>query len=374
MHNGMGLPGPDDHVDAWEELAVDYLDGRLGEEQRAVVAQHLEGCAACQARVDEQWAMASLARAVPEMEPPPGLEAAVLEKLGLGVLVPFPMAEPAVIAEAGPATVALERAGDARRSPRSLRQRFFGRPRVWLPAAAALLLVAVTLASLPAAQRAARQTGTADKAMVSESGSGQTTTATLLRGATTTSAAGRSTSGPSAGGALTTALPTAPPAGRSTVLGTQSSGVGAAGTVSGSGALAPTGPAQAPYLVEARSAFGTAASPAALVSTTLDIPPLPSSLWLEGPTFALFVPQHDVSALLRRLQSTGLDLTVLGHQSFIPGSPVAIIAHAWEGFPALVQMDVIDPRGPVFAITGAAGDSWEVTRGEDLLIVLTMSY
>jgi hypothetical protein len=69
------------HIDDWEEVAVDYLDGRLDEGTRASVDSHLHGCPRCAARMQAQQGMMGFLRTAPSEEAPSDLEDAVLRAL-----------------------------------------------------------------------------------------------------------------------------------------------------------------------------------------------------------------------------------------------------------------------------------------------------
>jgi hypothetical protein len=53
----------------FEEQTVDYLADELGDEQRAALEQHLEGCAGCRTRLEDYRLIVSTYRELPEVEP-----------------------------------------------------------------------------------------------------------------------------------------------------------------------------------------------------------------------------------------------------------------------------------------------------------------
>jgi len=72
---------PQEHVEQWAELAVDYLDGNLDPATQAAVEAHLSSCADCARRLEEQRRVAERLRQTPALDPPAWLEKAVLEEI-----------------------------------------------------------------------------------------------------------------------------------------------------------------------------------------------------------------------------------------------------------------------------------------------------
>ncbi len=116
-----------DHVDAWEELAIDYLDDRLDPRTKAAIDQHLAGCADCASRLHLQQMAIDCIQALPLKEPPPALEAAVISE----ALFPSRSARPI-------GHIGLER------PPRWSDSWQRGR-RSWIPASAIVAIVLVAL-------------------------------------------------------------------------------------------------------------------------------------------------------------------------------------------------------------------------------------
>lgn len=116
-----------DHVDAWEELAIDYLDGRLDPRTKTAIDQHLAGCPACASRLQLQQVAIDYIQALPLKNAPPALEDAVVSE----ALFPSRPAQPV-------RDIGLER--PARWSDSWQRRRSS-----WIPASAivAIVLVAV---------------------------------------------------------------------------------------------------------------------------------------------------------------------------------------------------------------------------------------
>lgn len=73
-----GLTG---HMDDWEALAVDYLDGRLDPESKAAVELHLDGCPECSSRLRGQQGALAFLQAVPLEVAPPELEDSILDEV-----------------------------------------------------------------------------------------------------------------------------------------------------------------------------------------------------------------------------------------------------------------------------------------------------
>jgi len=132
------------HIEEWEHLALDLLEGTLPPVTRAALYSHIDRCPRCRELLDEQQQVSSLLSAVPLMEPPTRIEHNVL-----GADRP------------GSAARGLEdRARASRR--RSIM-------RTWLPAAAVLVMTVVAVATY---QQAFPRGGEADLAI-----KGQTTAA-----------------------------------------------------------------------------------------------------------------------------------------------------------------------------------------------------
>lgn len=132
--------GATDHVEEWEDLALDLLDGTLPPATRAALDSHIERCPGCRESLDEQRRVREVLSAAPLMEPPSRIARSIL---------------PAERPRSAPRSLG-ERAGPARR--RSMM-------RTWLPAAAVLL---VTIGAVATYQQAFPRGGEADLALTSE--------------------------------------------------------------------------------------------------------------------------------------------------------------------------------------------------------------
>lgn len=69
------------HVDEWENLALDYLDGALDTETKAAIDAHLEACPSCAGRLEVQRSVLATLRRLPLEEAPADLEDRVLGEI-----------------------------------------------------------------------------------------------------------------------------------------------------------------------------------------------------------------------------------------------------------------------------------------------------
>ncbi|MCX8033051.1 MAG: anti-sigma factor [Thermoleophilia bacterium] len=130
---------PEEHVDQWQEVAVDYLDGRLDPATTADVEAHLLSCPDCARRLDEQRRLVNRLRQVPAAEPPVWLEEAVLKQVLL--------------------TPALEQQVKPARAKEPAWTRFWrGTLRPWAPAAIAVAAILVGIVSYGILQGTAQET------------------------------------------------------------------------------------------------------------------------------------------------------------------------------------------------------------------------
>jgi hypothetical protein len=116
-----------DHVDAWEELAIDYLDGRLDPRTKTAIDQHLADCPACASRLQLQRVVIECIQALPLNDAPTDLGDAVVSE----ALFPSRQARP--IRDIG-----LER-------PAKWSDSWQRRRRSWIPASAIVAAVLVAL-------------------------------------------------------------------------------------------------------------------------------------------------------------------------------------------------------------------------------------
>lgn len=123
------------HIDTWQTLALDLLEGTLPPHVAGLLEAHLATCPDCRRALAEQESIASMLRTVPEVTPPHELERAVLAGLP-----DFPEPEPATAPSEEPRGVRVNEG-----ALQSLRRLLT--VRVWLPAAAVALVAAVALSS-----------------------------------------------------------------------------------------------------------------------------------------------------------------------------------------------------------------------------------
>lgn len=123
------------HVDTWQSLALDLLEGTLPPHVAGPLEAHLATCPDCSRALAEQESIASILRAVPELTPPQELERVVLAGLP-------------DFAQRRPANALGGEPHDVRVSEGALESlRRVLTMRVWLPAAAVALVAVVALSS-----------------------------------------------------------------------------------------------------------------------------------------------------------------------------------------------------------------------------------
>lgn len=69
------------HVDEWEDLALDYVDGVLDAETKALIDAHLDVCSSCAGRLEVQRSVATTLKRLPLEEAPAHLEDRVLGEI-----------------------------------------------------------------------------------------------------------------------------------------------------------------------------------------------------------------------------------------------------------------------------------------------------
>lgn len=135
--SGPDEPRPEDvgHIDTWQSLALDLLEGTLPPHAAGPLEAHLATCPDCTRALADQGSIASILRAVPEMSPPFELERAVLAEISH---VPEPRSAVSPGEEPRGAGV---NEGVLQYLRRLLTVR------VWLPAAAVALVATVAISS-----------------------------------------------------------------------------------------------------------------------------------------------------------------------------------------------------------------------------------
>lgn len=309
------------HVDDWEDLAVDYLDGTLDDTAKAAVEAHLESCSSCASRLGVQQTVSTALKHTALEEAPPELEDRVLGE------IMFP-SKPA-------ATV---RAAAAERSRRQDMWRKKFRP--WIPATVAvvaLFALAIGIAVLrggTATDLAATTTSAAAVAMngraTEETAAAAIATTAAPATTITVAAAGAGEGDPSATDGGTTAgaqPPSVGSAGPTTTVATF--GTQEMPTTSASPAIqdkkqmiAELKAASAPVYfvfeqpVAKTSEGATSAEFASALTNQITmltgLQPVGGDLALGATTFAAYLPREDATALVELLESIGasLQLTV----------------------------------------------------------------
>ena len=304
-----GMP-PLSHIDTWEDMAMDYLDGSLSAVDAATVETHLQSCTACRDAVRAQRDVMTVTRAVPEAALPPELSARILGALIVGVATP-------AAADAG----LRKEVRDA-----GMFQRLMGRlaHARWAPAAIALLVVAVGVAAWSGitSQTNRRTAGSPQSfaiTTVQEDGNKAAATSvqetasqdvggTGTRGATTTAAAATTTSGmvgtsttralATTGTLVTSSLTTLPQ--QATTLINPPSTRAAEGIVAALG-LTPV------LLIVSAGAMPPTPGIAQTFQEISGMHPLPSTLWATVPTYAAVMDGSDLDALVGLLRRAGLE-------------------------------------------------------------------
>jgi hypothetical protein len=289
------------HVDDWEDVAVDYLDGTLDTATKRAVDAHFDACPACAARLGAQRAICTVLQQEALEEAPSDLEDRALGEI-LFPSTPRP-------------TV---RAAAAKRTRRSELWRRTFRP--WIPATIAVVALFAAFISFGVLRSGP------------DMESAQTTTAAALE-ATMPKAEDTAVAG-----TLTTAAPAttlAAGAGPATMNGGSDATFGdsAAPTTTTAGAYATSATGEAMtqdkkvMVAEMQSASAPLYFVFAPVDTTgggadestgialaeqmamlTGLQPVESDMSLGGATFAAYVPKDDAVALVELLQSIGASL------------------------------------------------------------------
>ena len=327
----------DQHVDDWAEVAVDYLDGRLDQQTRMAVEAHLSGCTECAARLRKQQFVVRFLQETALDDPPEDLEYRSIGEL----VFPSPGGQP------------LTRPVEVRKPVPALR--WYRGLRAWaVPTVAVIALIAAVVGyNIARSGSNTNTTGTDSKAVTAATVvAGSATTAAALSeatvaaaGVTTTAAAATTTTAVLAAApstdtqfsavatqdpkamvrALETAQAptfvsfqttiTAPPA-----AGQGSTGTGEATTTT-AGSATDTTAAGAPPTTAGPTTVSTVARSGdttietvsadqaeALLSAIKEftgLEPVDRSLWLGGPTFAVFLPRQDAAKLVDLVRSIG---------------------------------------------------------------------
>ena len=302
----------DGHVDDWEDLAVQYLDGALSHEAKLAVEAHLSLCPSCAARMETQRRVVGLLETVEYIDPPSDLFGRIQDELLSPVRVPSS----------------------------SVRGRAQGwtswrRIRTWVPVTVA---VAAVLIGVFAYGLTRERPGPFSSVV---QGTGLTTTtarysndvkagATAPTAHSTTTAAAMETSTTAAAATTTMAVTSSVTMTESSVPPTavhdkalliealESTNGPAYLTVAGTAGSSPADNNSAPA---STTSTGSAAQSgqsiaeqlqqkALLITSMTTLEPLSTGLWLGGPTFAAFLRQSDASTLVDLLNSAGMTVAL----------------------------------------------------------------
>ena len=304
---GSGSPGRvvEGHVDDWEELAIDYLDGTLDTATRAVVDAHLEHCAACAARLGVQTSICGFVQQLTHEDAPSGLEDQVIGE----ILFP-PTPHRAIVPAPKP----------------SFWSRRRSKFKPWIPVTVAVVAFFAVMISVGVL----RTGGALETADVTTTAAAQTTAAPRAEStfaAPTTTSAADSTLAASDGTAMGAATPnqdtSTTVAGAATttataVAATMTTGPGTTDTAAldKKTMVAELQAAGAPvYFVyqplDTATGMSADESSAALteqITMLTGLQPVQEALALGRITFAAYVPKEDATALVELLQSIGSSL------------------------------------------------------------------
>jgi Putative zinc-finger len=380
----------DQHVDDWADVAVDYLDGRLDPDTRLAVEAHLAACPDCTARLRQQQSVVRILQETPLYDPPEDLE-----YLSIGELVfPSPGGQPMA------PPVEAEKPSRAPRWYRTIR--------AWIPATVAVVALLAAVVGYGIARSGSETESTALNADRTSAGATTMAASATTAGPATTAAGAPSETMTTAGATTTTALTAGPPATEPAVpfaatqdrkaminalataqvpafvsfrspvgaapaddattttvatSGTDTTAVAGTDTTAdgGSGGATPG----ATDTTAAPSATDTTATPPAggttvgTVSATqaddivreivgfTTLRPLDQSLWVDGPTFAAFLPRKDAEKLVDVVRSIG---TSMGLVVRLESSPPAatktstdsLLSHK-QSFPVLLAHRALQP-------------------------------
>ena len=328
----------DQHVDDWAEVAVDYLDGQLDQQTRMAVEGHLSGCPECAARLrKQQYVVRFLQETAPD-DPPEDLEYRSIGELVFPSPIGQPTGYPVEVKKRAPAP------------------RWYRGLRAWaVPTVAVIALIAAVVGyNIARSGSDTNIAGNAGRALTSATTvAGSATTAAAFSDATMAGAAPTMTTAAAATTttALLTAAPstdaqfsavatqdpkamvraletaqaptfvsfqtvvTAPPAGGQSETGT---GVTTETTAAGATETTAVGepPTTAVVATETTVAgggnttVGTVSADQALallsaIKQFTGLEPVDASLWLGGPTFAVFLPRQDAAKLVDLVRSIG---------------------------------------------------------------------
>ena len=316
------------HVDSWDSLAIDLLEGTLPAHVAAPLEAHVAGCADCRRVLAEQRSMATLLAEVPEVTVPPALGRAVLEG-SAGFVASEPAATTRRETSRGRMTGTLQ----------SLRRML--NLRVLLPAAAVILVAGVALSAYDRVGLGARQEG-ADT-LATEAAQKDTSDATA---AALGSEAGEDG-----------AMQAAPDGSRESAGGAPETSTTTAGATSTTTAGAAIMAAPTPVVIMTVGDAGEDAdSLAQRVKDLTGLEPLPRDSWVEGRTTYAALIAADQSTVL----AAELGVTVsesLPSAEYAVNIPPALADSL--GPEALTTLPLLTPQA---ADTSSTGQTWRPSR------------
>ena len=361
----------DQHVDDWAEIGVDYLDGQLDQDTRVAVESHLAGCPECAARLRKQQSVVRFLQETPLYDPPEDLEYRAIGEMVFPSPGGQPLAHPIEVAKAS-------------RTPG-----WYRTLRAWIPATIAV----VALLAAVIGYGIARSGSGADTAANSDRLAGGLTTiaASATTAAPEATMAGAGAAMTSAGATSTTALAAGPPAtdaapvtvaatqDRKTMIRTLESASAPAYVSFRAPVAAPGGQDKGTTTSAAAgtdtTAAGTQTTAGGATETTAGAPadtmtlptvsqdqavsiveqitgftgllPLDESLWLDGPTFAAFLPREDAEELVDLVRSIGVSLGLVvrlegGPPATAKSSSERLLEHK-KFFPVLAAHRALQP-------------------------------
>lgn len=302
----------DQHVDDWIEVAVDYLDGQVDAATKAAVESHLAGCSDCANRLRAQQGVVRFLQQTVLDEAPEHLEYRTLGELVFPSPGGRPVFEP-------PASV--ER-------PRS--SRLARRLRPWIPVSVAVVALLAAVAGYGIVRSGVDQTGS-DVAGTF----GARTEATAESSEASTDIAGGKLATP-----MTAATVGAAPSTTETIPSTTTAVAAVTITADRRTMIRQIETAQAPTYVAFQAQEVTPASDVSTGTTGVDsggepplapltvtaeqasevmsqiaafsgLEPLDESLWLGGPTYAVYLPRIDAEELVDLVRSIGASCGLL---------------------------------------------------------------
>ena len=325
---GGGQPQEVGHIDSWDSLAIDLLEGTLPAHAAAPLEAHLAGCADCRRVLAEQRSMATLLGEVPEVTVPPTLERAVL-----GGSTGFAAAEPA-------ATTRGETSRDRITGGTLQSLRRLLNVRVWLPAAAVILVAGIAFSSYYRIGSDGRE-GADTLATQAAQKDASDTTAAALGGA-----AGENS-----------AMQAAPDGSRESAGGTPATSTTAARATSTTKAGPAIMAAPTPVVIMTVGDAGEDAyTLTQRVKDVTGLEPLPRDSWIDGrTTYAALIAADQTAAL-----AAGLGVTV---SESLPPTEYAVrmppaLADAL-GPEALATLPLLTPRA---ADISSVGRTWLPSR------------